>query len=152
MLQIRDVDQVMRWWHFFRNGLEVINRETKWNESRENFFRMLVHVIKIGDRKGQLLIQVDGALHPLGFLVAADNTPPFGDKSALIYAVYSNKLVPSTFMELIAEVSQWAMTEEYKQVQAVSYRLNRTSVKLFKKYLPDRKFMVFTKVLNGTHN
>lgn len=147
IVTVRNIDQVLRWWGFFNQGLELINRETGWGERTDDFFRVLCHALKLGTSKSQILIQLGKDGTPLGYLIAVDNSTPYGLKSALIYAVYSNKLCPSTFMELVAEVTQWAKFEGYKQVQACSYRLNRTSVKLFSRYLNDKKFMVFSKIL-----
>lgn len=144
IVNLHTVDQVIRWWDFFATGLEFMNRETKWGESADNFFRVLMHALKAGESKAQILLHLAADATPLGFLVMVDNTPPFGRRSALIYAVFSNKKCPSSFMELVAEARAWAVTNDFRVVQACSYRLNRTSVKLYQRYLPGRKFMVFT--------
>lgn len=147
IVSLTNVDQIMRWWSFFSEGLAYMNRETKWGEEPLDFFKVLMHAIKVGGQKALILLHIGSDAVPLGYLIAVDNSAVFGPKSALIYAVYSNKQCPSTFMELVAETTAWAKTNEYRKVQACSYRLNRTSVKLFQRYLPSRKFMVFTKDL-----
>lgn len=148
VISITSVDQVLRWWKFFEEGLNYFNKELKWGKSSADFFKVLLHVATAHPSLGLVVVLVSEHGDPYGYVIAADNTNAFSHKTANIYAVYTNKKCPSSFMELRVEAEQWARSNEYKEVSAVSYRINGASDRWFKKNLKYTKnFMVYVKEL-----
>lgn len=148
ILTIGDLDQLIRWWKFLREGLDCINRETGWSKQAEDFLKFLMHVVDLSPDHGVILVLVSGAGIPYGYAVVVDNTNRSSQKTVNIYAVYTNKKCPSTLTELSAEAFQWAKSRGFREAQACSYRVTGASDRFFKRHFKfDRKFVVYQRTL-----
>lgn len=149
ILTIGSVPQLVRWWPFFREGLNTFRKEFDWDKTDEDFLKELLHIYAKGSEKSLMIVLVGGVSStPLGFLVATDISTEFSPRTALVYALYSSNKVPSIVQELRAEGEQWARNEGFTSVQAVSFRDTGASKRWFQKNMGFRsRFVVFSKAL-----
>lgn len=129
-----------------KEGLDFFRENIKWNKNPEDYFRALMHIMSLGEDRGLLLVLVSGGGTPLGYLAAVDTSSIFTGSQMTVYALYSNKKCSTTFVELCAEVEQWAKLKGFKEVVACSYRFSRAALRWFTGKLKfKREFIVFTK-------
>jgi len=148
VVTISNVDQVIRWWNLFKDGLDYCNNELKWKKEPGDFLKILLHIIALGPQDGFIAVLVSGGGQPYGFVVVVNNTNKFSKKTAHIYLMYSNSQCPSTVAELSAEAQAWSKNNNYEEVQACSYRFGGAALRWFQKKMGfTSKFIVFTKPL-----
>lgn len=115
-------------WPFFLEGIQAVRDDSPENMpgvTNDEFFRALVRVACTNDG-GVILLLTSRNGKPLGFLVLIDITYHNQPKTVNCYIAYTNRKCPSTIYELKFEAEKWARFNQYKKLQAISYRLKPT--------------------------
>lgn len=142
--------QVLDNWAFFLEGLVELNNPqgARGDVHSEAFLKIALTIVDKGLDFGlvAMLTSVNGK--PLGFGMAYDNTEPFCQRSAIVYAVYSNKKCPSTTKELLYHAEIWATNNGFKNLHACSRRFSGAGFRLFESIWGFRRVcIVFNKDL-----
>jgi hypothetical protein len=146
VISVHDGGQLVCWLPFFMEGLEYLQERTNWNISSDAFLKAVFYAFNNSPKGGLVLVHVgDGA--PLGFLVAMDVSSPFTGRVAQIHSIYTNKLCPASFLELVSTAFQWAKTFGYERVQTDSHKVKRSALFRFKKMFDGDPIVTFTKTL-----
>lgn len=147
---IESVEQLLGFWKFFQEGLESLNDTigTREKVTSDSFFKLLIHVISKNPGFGIIGVLTSKNDKPLGFGVAFNDTDIGLTKSAVVYAVYSNKRCPTTVKELQDIAETWARENGFHKLHACSRRLNGSVMRLFeKKWGFHRTAIIFEKDL-----
>jgi len=147
---LRSLEEVLANWAFFLEGLEVLNNPqgARGDVSPDAFLKLVLNVVAEGTSFGIVALLTSKNDKPLGYGICFDNTEPYCEKSALIYAAYSNRKAPHTARELLSHCEIWAKEQGFKHLHACSRRFNGAAFRLFEDVWKfSRACVVFTKAL-----
>lgn len=148
VVDIETIEDLAAKWPFLSDGLVELNASCGNGRSAvtpEAFFKMLLNILAKNPGFGRIAMLVNQNGKPLAFGVMFDNTEPFCKRSALVYAVYSNGKCPTAVQELRLEAETWARREGFKEIHAVSRRINGATFRIFEKMWGFRRTAVVFK-------
>lgn len=137
-------------WEFFLEGLSQLNNPqgARGDVNHEAFLKLTLAVADKGLDFGLVALLTSCNDKPLGFGIMYENTEPFCERSAIVYAVYSNKKCPTATSELLAHGEEWARKHGIKHLHACSRSFSGARFRLFEKHWHFRRTcVVFTKPL-----
>ena len=146
----KDPQAVIDDWAFFIEGLGemLVPQAAKGAVTEETYLKLILEVVRRGFGFGWVSKITDCNGRNLGYAVVFDNTEPFCAKSAMGYAMYSNKLCPTTSRELVFHAERWATANGFKQLHACSRRFSGAAFRLFEGHWGFRRAcVVFSKDL-----
>lgn len=134
-IDIDDIEKVTTYWPFLVSGLAELNKTCTNGDSvsEDAFFKIVLSVVSRGKKNGRVTVLLNKNDNPLAYGIIFDNTEPFCKRSAVVYAVYSNKQCPTAVEELQAEAEQWATSMGFFELHAVSRRMNGSTIHLFER-------------------
>jgi hypothetical protein len=104
--------------------------------SWDEFLKVCLHIINLGPERGIVVVFTSKNDKPLGLMVVMDNTELFSpERTALIYAGYSNGKYEHAAVDGTSYVEDWARAHGYKELHAQTRRLNGSAKKLFERKL-----------------
>lgn len=120
-------------WDFFAEGLNVLNNPqgARGDVTPPALLNLVLNVVEKGLDFGIVALLKSKNGKNLGFGICYDNTEPYCMKSAIVYAVYSNKKSPTTTRELLYHGEKWAREHNFKDLHACSRRFSGASLRLF---------------------
>ena len=112
--------ELFKRWPFFVEGLEQLNSPIAGRRklSAEVFAKVLTMIATGSLETGALIVLESSSGQPLGFVALLDCTAPFSERSALVYAVYSNNKCRTTICEMDVAVRTWSETYGYVELKA----------------------------------
>ena len=150
MVVITSLPELLAHWPFLLEGLAVLRNPqgARGDISPETFFRICMHTVDKGMTYGLVALLTSTNDKPLGFGVMFENTEPGCQKSAIVYAVYSNKKYKHASKELLSFAEGWSRANDFKQIQACSRRFSGAAFQLFEQNWGFRRAcVVFTKAV-----
>lgn len=131
---------------FLREGFEQLQDGLKltWDD----FLSELLRIARVGLDTAITAIFTSKNGKPLGYIILMDETLGSIERTAHIYAAYSNGLYRGIADEAIRFAEEWATKRGFDKLQASSRRMSGAAMKLFKKRLKFRPvYVVFEKGL-----
>ena len=146
MVDVRGIDQLIRFWPFLLEGLTSLNAITSSSQVDKNtLFRVCVDVATLSEDDGMIAIVMDKSTNqPLSYTISFNNSHDYKkEKALLVYAIYSNRKSRTATRYGLNHVAEWAKSKGYDELHGNSPRITGAAVRLFENIFGFRKQALF---------
>lgn len=149
-IEIRSFQELLPWWPFFLEGLEVLNRLPSPKDAidGDTFLKTVLQAIDMAPSRGMVLIVTSKNDKPLFWGVAVDNTASFRRRTMCVHSIYQNGKAQDVTLFALGHLEAWARRQGYEALQAFSPCMSGSRFRLFeKRWKFRRSAILFTKDL-----
>lgn len=130
---VRGVDEVVAQWPFFAEGLTALNEPIAMPEqvTTETWMQALVESASTAESEALVAMTLNKNLRPLAFIVLFNNTSRYSKrKSALVYAIYSNRLNKHAARWTLMMAERWARQHGYQELHGYNAKVNSHGIRM----------------------